>query len=58
MHRRDFLTISGLSLGGLLLPSYFGNAIAAEQLLSTLDLSVKKSLADAALAAAKDAGAT
>ena len=58
MHRRDFLTISGLSLGGLLLPSYFGNAIAAEQLLSTLDLSVKKSLADAALAAAKDSGAT
>ena len=58
MHRRDFLTISGLSLGGLLLPSYFGNAIAAEQLLSTLDLGVKKSLADAALAAAKQAGAT
>ncbi len=58
MHRRDFLTLSGLSLGGLLLPSYFGNAIAAEQLLSTLDLSVKKSLADAALAAARQAGAT
>jgi TldD protein len=58
LHRRDFLTISGLSLGGLLVPSYFGNAIAAEQLLSTLDLGVKKNLADAALAAAKDAGAT
>ena len=58
MHRRDFLTISGLSLGGLLVPSYFGKAIAAEQLQSTLDVGVKKSLADAAMAAATGSGAS
>ena len=33
MHRRDFLALTGLTAGGLLLPSYFGHAIAAEQLL-------------------------
>ena len=52
MHRRDFLTLGGIGLGGLLVPAYFGKAIAAEQLLSTLDLDLKKSLADTALAAA------
>ncbi len=58
MHRRDFLTISGLSLGGLLVPSFLGKAIAAEQLQTTLAIGFKKSLADAALAAATDAGAS
>ena len=58
MQRRDFLTISGLGLGGLLLPSTFGKAIAAEQLHSTLDVGLKKSLADAAMAAAIGSGAS
>ncbi|HET9663124.1 MAG TPA: DNA gyrase modulator, partial [Burkholderiales bacterium] len=58
MDRRDFLTTSGLAFGGLAVPSMFGHAIAAEQLQSTLDVSVKKSLADAALGAARDAGAS
>jgi len=58
VHRRDFLTLGGIGLGGLLVPSYFGKAIAAEQLVTTLDIGVKKSLADTALAAATDAGAS
>ncbi|MDR6841711.1 TldD/PmbA family protein [Pseudoxanthomonas sacheonensis] len=58
MHRRDFLAISGLSLGGLIVPSFLGKAIAAEQLQTTLDIGFKKGLADAALAAATEAGAS
>ncbi|MBS0215194.1 MAG: TldD/PmbA family protein [Proteobacteria bacterium] len=58
MHRRDFLALSGLGLGGVMLPAIFGKAIAAEQLLSTFDVGIKKNLADAALAAAKQAGAS
>ncbi|KRG72026.1 TldD/PmbA family protein [Pseudoxanthomonas dokdonensis] len=58
MHRRDFLTLGGLSVGGLMVPSFFGKAIAAEQLVSSLDVAVKKQLADAALAAATGAGAS
>ncbi|WP_163839798.1 TldD/PmbA family protein [Pseudoxanthomonas sacheonensis] len=58
MHRRDFLAVTGLSLGGLMVPSFLGRAIAAEQLQTTLDVGFKKGLADAALAAATDAGAS
>ncbi len=58
MQRRDFLTLTGLSVGGLMVPSFLGKAIAAEQLQSTLDVAFKKRLADAALAAATGAGAT
>ncbi len=58
MQRRDFLALTGLSVGGLMVPSFFGKAIAAEQLQSTLDIAFKKRLADAALAAASQAGAT
>ena len=58
MQRRDFLALSGLTAGGLLLPSFFGKAIAAEQLLETLDPALKKRLADDALTAAKAAGAS
>ena len=58
MQRRDFLALTGLTAGGLIVPSFFGKAIAAEQLQSTLDLGLKKRLADAALAAARQAGAT
>ncbi len=57
MHRRDFLAASGLGLGGLLVPSFFGRAIAAEQLVETLDVALKKRLANVALGAATGAGA-
>src|SRR5688500_5841576 len=56
MHRRDFLKASGVGLAGLALP--FGNVIAAEELLTSLDVGMKKSISDAAMQAARDAGAT
>jgi len=57
MDRRDFLTISGFGLAGLALP--FGTrAIAAEALLTTMDVGMKKAMADAALQAATQAGAS
>ena len=58
MQRRDFLALTGLTAGGLLVPSFFGRAIAAEQLLDTLDPALKKRLADEALTAARAAGAS
>ncbi len=58
MQRRDFLALGGLGLGGLALPPFISRAIAAEELLSTLDVAVKKPLADAALQAATAAGAS
>lgn len=58
MHRRDFLALTSLGVGGFVLPSVFGRAIAAEELNSALDVALKKSLADAAMNAAKSAGAT
>src|SRR5690606_35028550 len=58
LDRRDFLPLSGLGLGGLVLPSWLGKAIAAEELLTALDPAVKKHLADAALQAATSAGAS
>ncbi len=58
MQRRDFLALTGLTAGGLLVPSFFGKAIAAEQLLTTLDPVLKKRLADDALNAARAAGAS
>jgi len=57
MDRRDFLAISGVGLAGLALP--FGTrAIAAEALLATMDVGLKKAMADAALQAATQAGAS
>lgn len=56
MDRRNFLTMSGLGLAGLMVP--FGRVIAAEQLVSTLDVAIKKAIADTALQAARDAGAS
>ncbi len=57
MHRRDFLKASGIGLAGLMLP--FGTrVIAADALLETMDPARKKALADAALTAAKAAGAS
>jgi TldD protein len=58
MDRRDFLKITGAGLGGLALPAFYGRAIAAEELLSTIDVATKKRLADVALNAAKASGAT
>ena len=57
MERRDFLKMSGLGLGVLLAPAY-GRAIAAEELLSRLDVPLKKRLADTAMTAARAQGAT
>ena len=59
MHRRDFLSWGAMSAGGLALPSLFaGKAIAAQELVTSLDIGIKKGLADAAMNAAKAAGAT
>ncbi|MEO7012917.1 MAG: TldD/PmbA family protein [Dokdonella sp.] len=57
MERRDFLKVSGIGLGMLLAPAY-GRAIAAEELVSKLDVGLKKRLADSALTAARADGAT
>jgi TldD protein len=57
MERRAFLNISSLALGSMLVP-VFGNAIAAEELLSPLAAKFKKTLADTALTAATQAGAS
>ncbi len=57
MHRRDFLQASGLGLAGLMLP--FGTrVIAAEALLVAMDPARNKAIADAALTAARAAGAS
>ncbi|MFZ7095637.1 TldD/PmbA family protein [Luteimonas dalianensis] len=58
MHRRDFLTMGGLGLGALVLPPFMGRAIAAEELVTTLDVAFKRRLADSALEAATGAGAS
>src|SRR5262245_18620495 len=57
MDRRDFLKVTGIGMGTLLIPVY-GRAIAAEALASKMDVASKKRLADVALNAAKDAGAS
>ncbi|MBB3343420.1 TldD/PmbA family protein [Luteimonas sp. RC10] len=57
MRRRDFMALGGIGLGSLLLPGGIGRAIAAEELVSTLDPAVKKRLADVGLQAARDGGA-
>ncbi|NLB57671.1 MAG: TldD/PmbA family protein, partial [Gammaproteobacteria bacterium] len=58
MDRRDFLALSGLGLGGLVLPSWLGTAIAADELVTSLDPAFKKRLADSGLQAATGAGAS
>jgi len=57
MERRAFLNISSLALGTMLLPT-FGRAIAAEELLKPVAVQFKKMLADTAMTAATQAGAT
>ena len=58
MLRRDFLTLTGIGLGGLIAPPFFGRTIVAEELSSRLDMALKKRLADTALDAATKAGAS
>jgi len=58
LQRRDFLALVGLGLGSLALPPFIGRAIAAEELTTALDAGLKKRLADTALAAAREAGAS
>jgi len=58
MDRRDFLKITGASLGGLVIPSIYGRAVAAEALLTKVDAATKKRLADVALQAARSGGAS
>lgn len=57
MERRDFLKISGIGMGTLVLP-VLGRPVHAAELQSQLSLSVKKSLADAGLATATKLGAS
>jgi len=60
MKRRDFVQMSGLGAGALLIPStMMGNNIAVEALLAPgMDVLVKKRMADVALNTAKSMGAT
>jgi len=51
------MQFTGFGLAGLMLPG-FGRAVAAETMLSTMDVGLKKAIADAALNAATGAGAT
>jgi TldD protein len=56
MERRAFLNIGGAALGSMLMP--FGRAIAADELIKPVDVKFKKMLADTALGAATQAGAS
>ena len=60
MKRRNFVQLTGLGTGALMLPvSMMGNDIASEALLEPgLDLFTKKSLADVALNTARSLGAS
>ncbi|SEL26164.1 TldD protein [Colwellia chukchiensis] len=58
MQRRDFIKLTGVGAGGLMLPMS-GFAVSAEQLLDKpMDVAYKKKLADIALNAAKAKGAS
>ena len=61
MKRKDFLQLSAMGVGGLMLPktSLFGNTINAADLLAPgIDVAAKKMLADVALNTAKSRGAS
>ncbi|MFK8053163.1 MAG: TldD/PmbA family protein [Woeseiaceae bacterium] len=57
MDRRNFLKVAGVGAGTIALP-VTGRAIAADELLTPADASLQRTLADAALTAAKQAGAS
>ena len=57
MQRRDFLKATSAGMACMLLPLQ-GHAVPAETLLSSIDVRLKKSLADTALQAARESGAT
>jgi TldD protein len=57
MDRRDFMKAAGAGLGTLILPIY-GRSVAAEVLLTKMDVATKKKLADTAMNAAKAGGAS
>lgn len=58
MDRREFVKLTGIGAAGLILP-ITGRAVSAEEMLQTgMDFAQKKRLADIALAAATEAGAT
>ncbi|MCC3155874.1 TldD/PmbA family protein [Hymenobacter sp. 15J16-1T3B] len=60
MNRRDFVGLTGLAAGALFLPglSFGGSEVEAARLLEPADAALNKRLADAALNAAKAAGAS
>jgi len=61
MRRKEFLQLSAMGLGALILPGMpsFGREVTPQELLDGgMDVSTKKQLADVALAAAKAKGAT
>ena len=60
MKRRDFIYLSGLGAAGAMLPGLplMGNPIDPSRALETVDVALKKQLADVALNAARAKGAT
>lgn len=60
MKRRNFIYLSGVGAGAMMMPnlSAMGRSIEQEQALEVVDVRVKKELADAALTAAKAKGAS
>lgn len=60
MKRRNFIQLSGLSVGALMVPaSMLGNSISEEMLsMPGMDIRVKKNLADVALNTARSMGST
>jgi TldD protein len=57
MERRTFLNIGGIALGSMMLP-VAGRVIAAEELVKPVDNKLRKALADTAMTAATQAGAS
>jgi len=61
LKRREFINLTGLGLGALMIPGFaaFGKEVTAEELMNPgLMRAAKKELADAALQAARSKGAT
>ena len=56
MERRAFLNMSGGAMAAMMMP--FGRAIAADELMKPVEMKFKKMLADTALTAATQAGAS